>query len=580
MYTIAKNAQIVLTLLKQHGIKHIVINPGTTNMPIIRGVQNDPFFTCYSIVDERSAMYFAIGLYLKHGTPIATTCTSAQATRNYLPGLTEAFYKHIPILAITVSKHPKFTNQEYMQAPNQISLPIDTVKKTFALPYISNKLDELFSVRQVNEAILELTHRVSGPVQLNLPMIDEEMKVYSEVSLPYVKVINRYMIWDDWDTPLKDNKIMIVIGEQRPMSLKQLKAIENFVETYNAFVYVNHLSNYHGKYAVHGNLALSTLPNEIFHDEFKPDILITIGGQTGDYPLFGKLSSGDVNEFEHWRISEDGNVVDTYDKLTKVFECPFEYFFSRTLGNTKVDHTYFEVWNNLVLSYSIPDYLPLSNAYLAQQLHKLLPQKSYLNLAILNSLRVWSFFSIDPTIICYANVAAFGIDGCMSVLLGESVATDAMSFMVIGDLSFFYDMNSLGIRHLKNNIRILLINNNCGAEFKLYTHPAAQFGKESDSFISAVGHNSDAKGWAIANNFKYLNAKSKEEFNTLKNEFVCESDRSIVFEVFTDPNDESDALKLIFDHNKTVTSTEMLKDKVRSIIGEKGIGIIRNIIKR
>ena len=114
MHTISKNAQIVLALLKAHNIKHIIINPGTTNMPIVCGIQNDPFFTCYSVVDERSAMYFAIGLHLQTGERIVTCCTSAQATRNYIPGLTEAFYKHTPILAITTSKLPCQIGQEYM----------------------------------------------------------------------------------------------------------------------------------------------------------------------------------------------------------------------------------------------------------------------------------------------------------------------------------------------------------------------------------------------------------------------------------------------------------------------------------
>ena len=571
----------MLSLLKAHNIKHIVINPGTTNMPIIRGVQNDPFFTCYSVVDERSAMYFAIGLYLELGVPIATTCTSAQATRNYIPGLTEAFYKHIPILAITTSKHPKYTGQEYLQGPDQTSLPVDAVKKTFALPYVANHIDELHCVRVANEAILELTHRTSGPVQLNIHMIDSEASMYTYPKLPEVRVIKRYMVWDEWDVLFeKENKkIMIVIGEHRPFSKKQIESLTSFVETHNAFIYVNHLSNYHGRYAVSANLALSCMDNKEFISDYKPDILITIGGQTGDYPIFGKLSDGGERSFEHWRISESGSIVDTYDKLTKVFECPFEVFFNRLKGDTPVQHTYFEEWEKMTQNVSIPEDLSFSNAYLAQQLHKSIPENSYLNLAILNSLRNWSFFAFDSSITCYSNVAAFGIDGCMSVLLGQSVASDTLSFMVIGDLSFFYDMNSLGIRHLKNNIRILLINNNCGAEFKLYSHPAYQFGKEGDPFIAAVGHNSDAKGWIEANNFKYLSAKNKDEFLKNKDEFLQDSDRSIVFEVFTTPEDESMALKMIIDSNRRATLRSKIRDKIQPLIGERGVQLLKKIVK-
>ena len=99
MYNIQENVRIVVALLKEYGIRHIVLSPGGTNIPIVQAVQNDSFFNCYSVVDERSAMYFAIGLHLQTGEVIATSCTSAQATRNYIPGLTEAFYKHVPIVA-------------------------------------------------------------------------------------------------------------------------------------------------------------------------------------------------------------------------------------------------------------------------------------------------------------------------------------------------------------------------------------------------------------------------------------------------------------------------------------------------
>lgn len=573
MYTIAKNAQIILALLKQHNIKHIVISPGATNIPIVQGVQNDPFFTCYSVVDERSAMYFAIGLYLDLGVPIVTTCTSAQATRNYLPGLTEAFYKHIPILAITASKHPRFTYQDYMQAPNQISLPVDSVKQTFALPYVSNNHDELHCVRLVNEAILELSHRVAGPVQLNVPMLDSEIKTFSKIQLPIIRLIKRHMIWEEWNVDLDDKKIMIVIGEHRSFNESQIKSLELFSEAHNTFIYVNHLSNYHGKYTVSANLALASMADNVFVQNYKPDILITIGGQTGDYPLYGKLSTGSQFDFEHWRISEDGKIVDTYDKLTNVFECPFELFFLRFGGKKSALHSYYEHWKSLEKLASIPQNIPFSNAYLAQQLHTDIPKNSYINFAILNSLRVWNFLPIDSSIICASNVGAFGIDGCMSVLLGQSVSTDRLCFMIIGDLSFFYDMNSLGIRHLKNNIRILLVNNGCGTEFKLSTIN----GVEADTYIAAAGHNSNAKGWSEANGFKYLTASTKEEFNGLKEEFTSEGQESIVFEVFTKPEDESEALKIILANNKIENGARAL---MRSLLGDRGVTILKSILKK
>ena len=199
MYTIQENVRIVVSLLKQYHIKYLVLNPGGTNIPLVHAVQNDPFFTCYSVPDERSAMYFAIGLYLQTGEVIATSCTSAQATRNYIPGLTEAFYKHAPILAITTSKLERFQYQDYMQAPDQCSLPKDAVKKTYDLPPVTDENTRVQCYHNAKEAILELTHRNPGPVQLNIRIVDKQQGKFEEVERPSVKPLKRYMAWDQWE---------------------------------------------------------------------------------------------------------------------------------------------------------------------------------------------------------------------------------------------------------------------------------------------------------------------------------------------------------------------------------------------
>ncbi len=321
-YTIQENVRIVIALLKQYNIRYIVISPGGTNIPISQAVQNDSFFRCYSVPDERSAMYFAIGLHLQTGEIIATSCTSAQATRNYVPGLTEAFYKHVPILALTTSKLERFQYQDYMQAPDQCSLPIDCVKKSFDLPPVTDDNTRIQAYQYAKEAILELKHRLPGPIQLNIRINDSQQGKFEELELPSIRQVKRYMAWDDWgDLKLADKKILIVIGEHRPFTDRQQKAIEDFCEAYNTCIYVNHLSNYYGKNSIQGNLLVSCGG----FSRLKPDILITIGGQTGDYSIYGCLQS--IGQAEHWRIAEDGAYVDTYGHLTKIFEVSGLLFF-------------------------------------------------------------------------------------------------------------------------------------------------------------------------------------------------------------------------------------------------------------
>ena len=223
--------------------------------------------------------------------------------------------------------------------------------------------------------------------------------------------------------------------------------------------------------------------------------------------------------------------------------------------------------------------LPFSNCYVAQQLHAKIPANSVMNFAILNSLRCWSYFQLDPSIQGYANVAAFGIDGCNSMLFGESMKTDELCFIVTGDLAFFYDMNALGIRHLKKNVRILLINNNGGAEFKIMTRNWKN-DVRVDDFISANGHNGNAKGWAENCGFKYLSASSKNEFENQRDLFVSSCEQPIVLEVFTKEDDEVVAMKNLVESNRIQSAQDHLKGMVTNLVGEKGTAYLKKILKR
>lgn len=572
-YTKVENVRMLLTLLKKHGIRHIVTSPGGTNIPIVHGLQQDSYFKCYSVVDERSAMYFAIGLQIQVGEPVATTCTSAQATRNYLPGLTEAYYKHIPILAITCSKHARYTYQECMQAPDQTSLPVDSVKRTFSLPYISNPADRVMCERMINAAILELTHHRTGPVQLNVPIIDSERLAFVETELPNTRFIQRYDVEQDWNICLAGKKIMLVAGECRSYTQQERKLIQSFLQNHNAILYTNHLSNLHINEELQGNLLLSAMSQALFDEQFAPDVLITIGGQTGDYPVYGKINGNKT--LEHWRVSPDGEVVDPYDKLTKVFQCSNTTFFKRmALVDATNDHTFYQVWNNAIKKLKLDIKLPLSNLFVAQQLHEFIPSGSTMNYAILNSLRSWLMYPISKTVNGYSPVAAFGIDGGMSMALGHAYDNKDLSFFITGDLAFFYDMNSLGIRGLGNNIRIILVNNNRGAEFAMYGNPN---NIDLATYISAENHNGSAEGWCTANNFKYINATTKEDVLKHIPELVSPSNQSIVLEVMTKTEDEEAALKIMLSENFSGTEAEGRKGKIKKILGETIINLLHEI---
>lgn len=589
MYTIVENAKIVISLLKAHNIRHIVLSPGGSNIPIVQGVQDDPFFKCYSVVDERSAMYVAIGIYLRTKELVATSCTSAQATRNYVPGLTEAFYKHVPILAITMSKHPKYVGQEYMQCPVQTSLPVDAVKKTFSLPCITTEDDRLLCIRMANEAMLELTHHSKGPVQLNIEALDSETWSVSEKStLPSVRVIKRVYQWDNLnDYALNGRRTMILIGDHVPFSESEKVAIEKFCQNNNAFVYTTHISNYHGEYSLNAVPILVGSAKGFYEKFLEPDVVITLGGVTGDYDCLNRLSRSKKSSLEVWRVNTDGNVIDTYGKLTTVFQMRVEDFFNAfSKENNNRDHEYFNSWlqGKQQTNTDFVD-LPLSNMYVAQVLHKKIPANSFLNFAILNSFRSWLYFDIDPSIKSFCNVGAFGIDGCLSTMLGQSFTTDDLCFLITGDLAFYYDMNAIALRHIRNNVRILLINNNGGGEFKINT---IHLQTDVSRFIAADNHFKNAKAWVEDNGFIYYSAKTKEELNVLTDIFVRPSDKPIIVEVFAEAENQRIAISKIISScwNGTTEDIqnkkkkEFVKKTITTMLGEGGLTVIKKTINK
>lgn len=570
MYSSAKNVQILIALLKQHGIRHAVISPGSRNISIVVSLESDPYFTCYSVVDERSAAYFAVGVSLAKRQPVLLSCTSAQATRNYIPGMTEAYYRGTPLVVVTSDYKLSQIGQGTMQAIDQMSIPVDAAKVSVRLPLVKDSDDADYCARLVNEALLALNHHGPGPVHIDIPI--EEQWDGGVPTLPSVKPIDRYSALDSIP-PILHERILVSVGQHLPFTERQERALDVFAERFGAVVYTTHLSNYHGRGAVRGGLLVENMDAKRVV-EYRPDLLITIGGQIGDYGFDGMMRGAD---FEHWRVNEDGVIRDTYGRLTKVFELPEEEFFERYAGAppSGTQSPYAALWAKANARRNLPSELPLSHAYVAGQLAGRLPAESVLHLAILSALRNWSFFELDPSVETYSNVAAFGIDGCLSTFVGHVAATDRLCFLVIGDLSFFYDMGALGIRGSRPNARIVLVNNGGGGEFQLYSHAASQFGDDANTHIAAVGHYGSAKGWAESMGWTYVAVRTKREFTECIEQVVGPADRPIFVEVFTTMQDDSDGVRLIREANLLESLERRIAKRVPSkakIVAKRVLG--------
>lgn len=560
-YSSEKNVQILVSLLKQHGIKRIVVSPGSTNVTFVGSVQQDPFFELYSCVDERSAAYMACGMAAETCEPVAVSCTGATASRNYFSALTEAYYRKLPILAITSSQDTNRINHLIPQVIDRSQQPIDTVKLSVYLQNVKDADDEWDCMIKINKALLELRHHGCGPVHINLATTYSSS--FDVKELPLARKIERICIGDIFPE-INTSKVAIYIGSHKRWSSEEINAVDSFCETYNAAVFVDPTSNYYGKYKLSYYLVHW---QHIPKPNCDPDLLIHIGDMSDMASMVGQPK-------EVWRISEDGELCDRYRALTHVFEMSELTFFEHYKKDDAIKKdTYYKSCKQECerLFSKIPE-LPFSQIWVASKMHDMFPIGSTVHLGILSPLRSWGFFEINNHE-TYCNQGGFGIDGNMSSMIGASIVSPKKLFYgIVGDLSFFYDINSLGNRHLGSNIRIMLVNNSLGVEFLLYKQLNSIFVNNVQDYISAGGHNGHQSPIVVKNfveslGFEYLSASNKEEFYSASEKFISPEvgEKPMLFELFVDAKDDNDALYNLthIEISKNVASKTIIKNMLK-----------------
>lgn len=569
LYTDEKNAQIVLALLKSFGIRRVVANPGTTNIAITGSIQSDPFFQVYSGVDERHSAYLACGMAAQSGEPVVLSCTGATASRNYLPALTEAYYRKLPVLALTSMQPFQRIGNLSPQALDRSMPPADAVRYSISCRTVESPRDWEECVLKVNRALIELTRHGGGPVHLNL-----ESSLCVTFATDCLPVLRRIAYFSLNDLNLRPTipegcRIVCFVGSGR---IKD-HALDDFVNAHNAVVLVSGGASYCGDKVVSPALLCNQrITGNPQYVALRPQLIIDFGEVTGDYATLGYLQGG----APVWRVSEDGEIRDRFGRLECVFEMSVENFVSAYSAHDIGLDAFYLGWENAdsKMRQNIPD-LPFSNPWIAQNMTEHLPLGARLHLGILNSLRSWDYFLNRSEVRVSANVGGFGIDGCLSTLIGASLVEPMqLFFAVLGDLAFFYDLNSLCNRHVGKNLRILLINNGCGGEFNFHFHTGAQFGERVNDYIAAGGHNGRKSGELVRHyvtdlGFKYLTARTKEEFLAVRSEFVDPRiSQSIVLECFTDVGEEDAALRLLeeLDHSFAAILKRSMPKSIKSAV--------------
>lgn len=584
MYSNLKNVQFLIGALKAYNLKKIVVSPGNSHNAIVRSLEEDNFFTTYNIVDERSAAFFACGLYQEFQEPIAICCTAGTAASNYLTGITEASRRGLPIVVITGDKNPYYLAQYEDQMIENMSIFQEVVRKACKLPLIRDAKDEWYCQRVLNETLLELNHHGAGPVHIDVPIEDGMLAIgntFNTDKLPGFHKIDRIdlVIGDDSEfqklfTSLKDKKVFVMCGQDDHIPDEEIRLIESISQKYNCVFATDKLSNIHCRGTIEITRAARAYAAK--KEELMPDVIISIAGNPAmDYKFQLK---GSPQKTEHWIVNQEGRIADPFKRLSVVFEGTTLQFLKcmDQYGDSNV-HDYFKIWYRYTKSVQIPSF-EYSNMYTVQRVMKNLPKGVNLNIANSTAIRIAQFFDLDESIQVYCNRGVNGIDGCVSTFIGQAAASpDTLNFLIVGDLTFFYDMNSIWNRYVGKNVRIML-NNNEGAALFHFNQGLANYPTLNENV--AAEHFATVKGWVESQGFTYLSAHTKEEFDSNLGRFLdSKSKTPVFFEVFTHKEKDAEIQHSFYDKISVKDTTEMAKNSakkfIKNILGEDVVQKLR-----
>ena len=584
MYSSIKSVRYLVAALKAYDIRNIVIAPGGSDIPIIHSIETDSYFECYSGVDERSLVYFAIGLSQIKNEAVACVCTSGTAVSNFLPGMTEAFYQDVPIVAITADKNPYRLDHLEIQKIRQDNIFQNVVKASVDLPLIESGESEKSFLRELKITLAQLRNNGQGPVHINLPII-EDFSVYDEAQLPDIQPIQcpNLLNPETWKTINKKidqfNKIMIIAGQSIGYDDEFIDEINSFVEKYNCVVICDYLSNLHCKKSLNAYPVLDLHNSFTLDSSLVPDLIISFGNNLSSYVLKPFLRKYCQSTF-HIEIDDTGRFRDPFDSLSILVDCdPFCFFKEINKINRNSasgSNEYFNQWKKSSQEINLLDF-DLSSFRVAKELASRIPDNSILHVAILNSTRLIQLFDLPSSVKVFSNIGALGIDGCLSSFIGQSAGHDGFSYCLIGDLSFFYDMNALGIRNISNNARIILLNNQGGSEFHYL------MGKEViptiNNFISAK-HFKTAYGWVVSLGFDYYGVTTLDELTQALDAAIMPSDNPIFIEVFLDMEQDAMNLKEIITNNEPKTIKGTLHGIANKTLSRNTVTKIKKIMKK
>ncbi len=547
---VLENAQIILQVLEHYNIKDIIISPGSRNAPLIVGFGSNSFFNCYSIVDERCAAFFALGIAQQTQKPAVLVCTSGSALLNYYPAIAESFYSQIPLIVISADRPPEKIDigdgQTIRQAKVYDNHILSSVQFTLE-HHAQNGIS-------LQEAI-QLGLNQKGPVHINVPFEEPLYDFVPEYTIkpqlidekPIDKPNNQLAITHLQSVINQASKIMILVGEMYPDAA--LNSLLNDWSLHENIVVISEKqSHLHGQFIIDQIDVLISDLNEDQKKQLAPDLLITLGGM-----LVSKRIKGLLRKFapkNHIHI-DPLRAYDTF--FAEVEHLKSEpYMLLAEIKFNKLNSIQYKTYFNdnwlhkKSRAKAFSKTVPFSDWLVFDFLCKHLPPNIQIQAANSSVIRYLQLFETKPSWQIFSNRGTSGIEGSTSTAIGASMISEKPIIHITGDLSFLYDSNALWNNYVKSNFKIIIINNGGGGIFRIL--PGHQDEPTFNTFLETQ-HQLEASHLAKMFGFDYYVASDDAQLSQLFDEFIANSHQSIL-EIFTPTQKNDEVLKSFFNFIK------------------------------
>jgi len=553
IYSTKEFAQLASYYCKENKIHNIIISPGSRNAPLTINFTNDSFFNCFSIVDERSAAFFALGMAQQTQKPTVLVCTSGSALLNYYPAIAEAFYSDIPLIILSADRPKHLLEIGDGQTIKQENVFANHILKSLVLhqdiPLDQNSF--LF-----NECLLKSINE-KGPVHINIPF-DEPLYQTTSTPIPFKKFKEKENLSLLNETPLdvdylqkfadkwnESTKKMVLIGVHFPSELLQTQ-INHLLKDPSVIVLTETTSNIYHLKAINSidKFIVPLTDKELL--QLKPDILLTLGGMVVSKKIKQFLRKH--QPAEHWHVHPKWR-QDTFHCLTEHFKISSELFFSQFFFlTTPKKSDYQDKTLSIKKQRNLKHQEYIKNAVFSDlvsfaTIFDHLPNKT-LQLQLANSatIRYSQLFDLPNLLRVFCNRGTSGIDGSTSTAIGASIYRKEQTLFITGDISFFYDNNALWNKYLKSDFRIILINNSGGGIFRFIEGPKAT---NSLSYFETP-HNLDAKKLCEMHHVLYATVSDLSNLKDQLQTFFASSNRPKLLEIKTPKEVNDIVLKKYF----------------------------------